>query len=190
MEEITTRIIEKIKKAFASLQTIRSSIATDKKVVKDKSMDKCYNILLIGETGAGKTSFLNLLCFFNSMHKIGWEEALEQRHTVFNDTSLENNNADEMESATMNPSYYPCNLGGLNVGIVDTPGIGDTHGLERDERNVKNIVNKVNCVEYIHCICLVINRTVARMSANLRYVISEISSILPKETQVEQRVHI
>ena len=184
VQEATMSIVQRVKKAFESLQTIRSSIATDKNVVppsKDQS-HQWYNILLIGETGSGKTSFLNLLCFFNLIGEIGWDEALKRRLEVFNNVSLENNKADEMENATTAPSYYQFRFGDLNIGIVDTPGFGDTRGLEKDEQNVKNIVDKVNSVEYIHCICLVINGTVARMSFHLRYVITEISSILPKET--------
>ena len=70
----------------------------------------------------------------------------------------------------------------MKLGIVDTPGFGDTRGFAKDKENVKNIVDKVNQVKYIHCIGLIINGTESRMSQQLKYVVSEISAILSKAT--------
>ena len=142
--------------------------------------DEWYNILLIGQTGSGKTSFLNLMCFFHAIEQVGWEAALEKRQQTFHNTTLEN--SEKMKSGTNASSHYQIKFGDLKLGIVDTPGFGDTRGLEKDKENVKNIVEKVNEVSYIHAICLIINGTESRMTPQLRYVVSEISAILPKAT--------
>ena len=145
--------------------------------------DDRYNILLIGETGSGKTSFLNLICFFNLIQEDGWDEALKQRSTVFN--KVENELPDtpgDMNSKTMEPVYYKFTFKGLKIGFIDTPGFGDTGGLDKDKENVKKIIDKVNEVKFIHCICFVINGTNSRMTGHLQYVLYEISAILPKET--------
>ena len=70
----------------------------------------------------------------------------------------------------------------VNLGVVDTPGFGDSHGLDQDKENVKKIVDKVNVVEYINCICLIVNGHMARMTSQLQYVMSKISDVLPKVT--------
>ena len=45
----------------------------------------------------------------------------------------------------------------------------------------KTIKEAIENAEYINCICLVIKGRDSRMSASLRYVLSEVTTILPKE---------
>ena len=87
-----------------------------------------------------------------------------------------------MESATTGAKYYQLDFEEVKIGVLDTPGFGDTRGLDQDKENVKKIVDKVNDVEYINCICLIVNGRMARMTSQLQYVISEISAVLPKVT--------
>ena len=177
MAAFPNRILSKIKNAILSLGSALAPSTAGADVTKS---DEWYNILLIGQTGSGKTSFLDLLGFMHAIEQDGgWEAALEKRKMLHSPT-LEN--SEEMESGTNASSYYKIKFGEVQLGIVDTPGFGDTRGLEKDKENVKNIVEKVNQVEYIHAICLIINGTEARMSPQLRYVASEISAILPKAT--------
>ena len=136
-----------------------------------------YNILLIGQTGSGKTSFLDLMRLFNDTEKFGWSVALEIK---LQNLMLEISN--EMESDTNASSYNGVKFGDLELGIDDTPGFGDSCGFEKDKENVRNIVDKVKDVYYIHAICLIINGAEARISPQLRYVASEIPPILPKAT--------
>ena len=147
----------------------------------DRVHNISYNLLLIGETGSGKTSFLNLLCNFNEVLQHGFDRAISQKRLRrFNDDLKENHKALEMQSKTDETSHYTIEIDGLTLGIIDTPGFGDTRGIEQDKKNVKNIVDKVNAVTYIHCICLVMNGRQSRLTTQLKYVVSEISAILPK----------
>ena len=147
----------------------------------DRVHNISYNLLLIGETGSGKTSFLKLLCNFNEVLQHGFDRAISQKRLRrFNDDLKENHKALEMQSKTDETSHYTIEIDGLTLGIIDTPGFGDTRGIEQDKKNVKNIVDKVNAVTYIHCICLVMNGRQSRLTTQLKYVVSEISAILPK----------
>ena len=87
-----------------------------------------------------------------------------------------------MESKTTAATYYKIDFEQVKIGVVDTPGFGDTRGIDQDKENIKKIVDKVNEVEYINCICLIINGRLARMTHQLQYVVSEISAVLPKAT--------
>jgi len=139
-----------------------------------------YKMLLIGETGSGKTSFLNLLCNCGLVQALGgFTEGLAQFRN-FNDISLENAESRKLESKTSDAKLYNVEIGELKVGVIDTPGFGDTRGFKEDEKHTKRIVNALEGEEYINCICLIINGRQARMSATLRYVLTEITSILPK----------
>ena len=72
-------------------------------------------------------------------------------------------------------------LGTLKVGVIDTPGFGDTRGLEEDKKHMKRIIEILKHEEYINCVCLVINGRQSRITATLKYVLTDITSILPKE---------
>ena len=140
-----------------------------------------YRMLLIGETGSGKTSFLNLLCNCSMMQVLqhpSFEDLSLLRN--FNDINLENASSHKMESKTSGAKVYSAVLSGLKMGIIDTPGFGDSRGMEQDKLNTKAIVDVLRDEEYVNCVCLVINGRQARMSANLQYVLSEITAILPK----------
>ena len=153
-----------------------------KRALSSKDRDRAtYNMLLIGETGSGKTSFLNLLYNFQEVLELRDDTSIKKLKK-FHDKTVENANAAPMESKTTGATYYQIDFQDVKIGAVDTPGFGDTRGLDHDKENVKKIVDKLNEVEYINCICLIINGRVARMTHQLQYVVSEISAVLPKAT--------
>ena len=139
-------------------------------------------MLLIGETGSGKTSFLNLIynCGLVQALHVGFAEGFAH-FRGFNDIKLENAVANKMESKTSDAKLYNVELCGLKMGVVDTPGFGDSRGIEEDEQNVRRIIDALKEEEYLNCICLIINGRYCRMSVTLRYVLTEVTSILPRE---------
>ena len=144
--------------------------------------DRAFKMLLIGETGSGKTSFLNLLYNCATVQDIGCgfgAEGLEQ-FKQFNDIELENAVAISMETKTSDATLYNVVVGDLKVGVIDTPGFGDSRGFDQDKTNAQRIVSALKREEYINCICLIINGRQPRASASLKYVLSEIAAILPR----------
>ena len=137
-----------------------------------------YKLLLVGETGSGKTAFLNFLCNSALIQALGHVDL--NRLESFNNIALENPHAMKMESKTSAASLYEANICGVNIGIIDTPGFGDSRGLKQDKDNADMIVRCITSQEYINCICLVINGRLSRMNATLRYVLTEVTAILPK----------
>ena len=122
-----------------------------------------YHMLLVGETGSGKTSFLNLVSNVQLVHKLGFDTGITKFRN-FNKIRLENPTTRKMESKTTKSFMYKVQFDDVTIGIIDTPGFGDTRGFDIDKRNVKDIVDKVNSVEYMHCICFVINGRQARIT--------------------------
>ena len=141
-----------------------------------------YKMLLVGETGSGKTSFLNLLCNCEMIKKLGFNKGSKQLRK-FNDSNLENARSREAESKTSGVKMYSIELDKveLKVGIMDTPGFGDTRGFQQDKQNTKLIIDGLKAEQYINCVCLVINGRLSRITATLRYVLTEVTSILPRE---------
>ena len=140
----------------------------------------CCNMLLIGEIGSGKTSFLNLLCNCSLLQELGFAKGAGHFHD-YNDIKLENPLAGKMESKTSGAKLYNLELCGIKMGVVDTPGFGDSRGMEEDKQNVDKIIDTLKEEDYLNCVCLIINGRQSRMSAALRYVLTEVTSILPKE---------
>lgn len=138
-----------------------------------------YKMLLIGETGSGKTSFLNLLCNYAVIKKLGFESGLEQFKN-FNDIELENAQSKQMESKTSGTALYNIELNDLKLGVIDTPGFGDSRGIDEDKKHAQRIIAALKEVEHVNCICLIINGRLSRLTASLRYVLAEITAILPK----------
>ena len=141
--------------------------------------DPSYKMLLIGETGAGKTAFVNLLCNCATIEAYDAEGLARFRR--FNDMELERAESCIMESKTSGTKVYDVQLSELNVQLIDTPGFGDSDGVKKDEENVQKIIAALEEEDYINCVCLIINGRQARMSATLKYVMSEIMAILPKQ---------
>ncbi len=148
-----------------------------------------YIMLLLGETGPGKTSFLNLLCNVSLIEKLGYDEGSKQLHD-FNDIKLENSEASKMESKTSGAKLYCVKMFGLRVGVIDTPGFGDTRGTDVDQKHAKKIVGALKGEDYVNCVCLIINGRASRMSATLQYVLSEITAILPRVVLTWQDIGI
>jgi len=138
-----------------------------------------YKLLLIGETGSGKTSFLNLLCNYGTVKELGFQTGFEQLKN-FNDIELENAQSKQMESKTSGIALYNVEFNGLEIGIIDTPGFGDSRGMDEDKKHTQIIIAALKEVEHVNCVCLVINGRLSRMTASLRYVLAEITAILPK----------
>ena len=139
-----------------------------------------FKMLLIGETGSGKTSFLNLMCNYGMIQTLGKQVNIED-FKQFHDIKLENSLSCIMESKTDGATLYTIEYNTVNIGIIDTPGFGDSRGLHVDKQHVTKIIDALKTENYVNCVCLVINGRSSRMSATLRYVLSEITAILPRE---------
>jgi uncharacterized protein YecT (DUF1311 family) len=153
-------------------------------------VDPEFTMVLLGATGSGKTTFLNLL------HSLDFILMLPQlnEETIKglprkNDTSKEADQDSDMKSKTQAVSKYSIPFPGSSkkpttsrksITVLDTPGLGDTGGIEKDKAHVLKIVAELEKHEVLHCIVLVINGKDTRMNAHLEYVLGELSGILPR----------
>lgn len=127
--------------------------------VKTRVFGPSFRMLLIGETGSGKTSFLNLLCNSKLIEDLGTAVDADKLQKIrgYNDLKIESSAERAMASKTSEAKFYRAELCSMKITIIDTPGFGDSRGLEQDKVNVRKIIEALKGEDYINCVCLVIN---------------------------------
>jgi hypothetical protein len=63
--------------------------------------------------------------------------------------------------------------------VLDTPGLGDTRGIDQDDKNVEKIITSVESFDGITCVLIVMNGTVPRLTLNVQNVIVRLQGFLP-----------
>ena len=62
--------------------------------------------------------------------------------------------------------------------LIDTPGIGDTRGYDRDKKNMQNILKHISHLESLHGIVVLLKSNNARLSTAFQFCIQEIMTAL------------
>jgi len=63
--------------------------------------------------------------------------------------------------------------------FLDTPGLGDTRGIDQDTKNIIKIIEAVEGLNGLTGIIIVVNGSVARITSNLRFVLASLRGNLP-----------
>lgn len=157
-----------------------------------------YNILLLGESGVGKSTTINALANYTKYHSFG--EACDGKFTqlipasftlphpkIRNKTCKIETGKDVNErhdqggnSCTQAPKTYRFFFGKQVIQIIDTPGIGDTGGVLTDQQNFKQIMNYLHAYRQLQGICVLIKSTETRKNTIFRYCINELLTYLHK----------
>lgn len=163
--------------------------------------DGKINILLLGETGVGKSTWINGIANYLWFQSLGEAEAsntivcpipifFEMSVVVDNEYQYrkvtlgdkdENEHANAVLSCTQFPKTYCFENGDTTLRLIDTPGIGDTSGIERDKENFKHILSYVATFEKLHGICVLLKPNDTRYTVMVQYCIKELLANLHKD---------
>ncbi|KAK9717876.1 Ankyrin repeats (3 copies) [Popillia japonica] len=156
-----------------------------------------YNLLLVGETGVGKSTFVN--AFANYLIFETLEQAKESKtmyslipsNFTLTDVNLEEHlikfgtDSNESEvpgaSATQAARSYVFEIGNVRIRLIDTPGIGDTRGIGKDEENFDQVLTVIGELKNIHGICILLKPNNARLDVLFEYCFKELLSRLQKD---------
>jgi len=138
---------------------------------------KSIKIMVIGPTGTGKTTLLN--SYINYLMKIQYND--DFRYKIIN----ENFNRGQSESQTKDVTNYNIRTPeGKLYQIIDTPGFGDTVGIQEDEKITMKITDFfLHKLNEINAVCLVIKSSDNRLTACQKYIFNCVFDLFGEDTK-------
>ncbi|CAM5095097.1 unnamed protein product [Eretmochelys imbricata] len=138
-------------------------------------------IMVLGATGSGKTSLINGM--INYVLGVQWEE--EFRFKLIHEIT----NRSQAQSQTSEVTAYEINCKEdlrvpYSLTIIDTPGFGDTRGIDQDKeitRQIREFFSTPGAIDHIDAVCVVVQASLARLTRAQRYVFDSVLSIFGKD---------
>ena len=163
--------------------------------------DEVINILLLGETGVGKSTFINAFAnylAFSSLQQARDSEPVvlipvsftltsgqhfEEHNITFGECDPSSNEQFNKrgQSVTQQCRSYVFDLPHhqrRRVCIIDTPGFGDTRGIEQDDRNIEHIREYITQWKYLHAVCFLLKPNESRLNIFFRSCFDQLFSLL------------
>ena len=143
---------------------------------------KSSNIMVIGETGVGKSTWLH--CFINYLKGIELEE--KYRYYLFDEKKqIEKLGKKVGDSITDHPTLYNIKETEVSknpIRLIDTAGFGDTRGKTYDDIITKDIRRLLTYdINDIHAICFIMKSTETRAHERLIDIFDKLFSLFGKD---------
>ncbi|XP_062408008.1 uncharacterized protein LOC134099233 [Sardina pilchardus] len=156
---------------------------------KEKSSKRNRTIMVLGATGAGKSTLLNGM--INYILDVKWED--NYRFKLVDEGDI---TASQAHSQTSEVTVYKLNYHDefkclYSLTIVDTPGFGDTRGIDRDREiteQLRNLFNYDLGVVEIDAVCFVAQAALARLTPTQQYVFDSVLSIFGNDVAENIRI--
>ena len=140
-------------------------------------------LMLVGATGSGKTTLINAMV--NYLFGVEWEDDFRFKMII------EEAAKDQSKSVTKWITAYtiPAQEGSpvpYTLTIIDTPGFGDTEGIERDKCIAKQVKQLFEMkgqegIDQLHGIGFVVQAPLARLTQTQKYIFDAILAIFGKD---------
>jgi GTPase SAR1 family protein len=178
--------------------------------LKDLIQTNYLNILILGESGVGKSTFINAMVNYLEFETLDEAIDMEKLNYVipcsFSTQVMDRSNPDRPieekrieigarddekdgskgDSATQKTTVYPVTFSSgdstLTVRLIDTPGIGDSRGVDYDRQNMADILSTISGYDMIHGILILLKSNNSRLTITFRYCVKELLTHLHHST--------
>ncbi|KTF77376.1 hypothetical protein cypCar_00047365 [Cyprinus carpio] len=135
-------------------------------------------VLLVGETGVGKTTLINSMV--NYLLGVKFED--EEWYEITEEEEARHQSESQTSEITMYEVFHVKSP--ISLTIIDTPGYGDTRGLDKDPEvaeNLATLFQSKDGVCEVDAVCFVIQASKNRLSDRQHYIISSVLSLFGKD---------
>lgn len=142
-------------------------------------------LVTLGATGAGKSTWLNF--FVNFIAGVRWEDAYRLRLIVEPETQVDQAQSQTSWVTAYHIHWQPGFQVDFSVTIVDTPGFGDTRGIQRDREITASLSTffgkgaSGSGLTHLDAVCFVVPAAMARLTHSQRYVFDSILALFGKD---------
>lgn len=160
------------------------------------------NILVLGDTGVGKSTFINAIVNYLTFDSLQAAESTQQPIILIPVSFLMTIGDQFDERIVQLPSNHPTENENFNtfgqsvtqycrsymielkshqrrkLRLIDTPGLGDTRGVQQDECNIQHILEYITRLTHLNAICFLFKPDVNRMNTLFRSYLIQILEYL------------
>ncbi|XP_078514838.1 uncharacterized protein LOC144773585 [Lissotriton helveticus] len=145
-------------------------------------------IMVLGATGSGKTTLINGM--INFILGVEWKDNF--RFKLINKVVT----TSQAHSQTSEVTAYEIHFQEgfripYSLTIIDTPGFGDTQGIEQDKKitqNIREFFSKHGGLDHIDAVCCVVQASAAHLTHAQKYVFNSVLSIFGKD--IEENIQV